>query len=258
MRSQIRFVTPEDIACIVETVERGHYSAWFAPVLRTLYATGCRPAEIVGARFRPGRELEEGGPRRSRRKAHHGLRGRDVQPNQRLFIEGKHTTPRGRTYDLKARVALCADADVWRELRERADKATDPTANLFLPRSHDGVAALNAQLRRLQPKLPPHLREFSPRWCRHGHAIAAIRSGVDLVSIQRQLGHKDLSTTAIYLRYAGLDDTRYFAAFGGRLAHEEEPRDCPSCGFSWKVDKRTGALALNARMGVAMRRRVVA
>jgi integrase len=259
MRSQIRFVTPDDFASIVTIAENGRYSPWLAPVLRTIFATGCRPAEVVGARFRQGRELEEGrGSRISRRKAHHGLRARDVQPNHRLYVEGKHTTPTGRTLDLKPRVVLCADPDVWDMLRKRADAATSRDANLFLPRSRDGVAALGTQIRKLQPALAPHLREFSPRWLRHGHAIAAIRAGVDLVSIQRQLGHEDLSTTAIYLRYAGLDDTRYLAAFGGRLTHEVEPRDCPSCGFAWKVDKRTGALSLDARLGAAMRRKVVA
>lgn len=259
MRSQVRFTTPDDATAIIERAERPRFPRWFAPVLKTTWATACRPAEVVGAKHRPGRELEEGkGPRLSRRKAHHGIRPRDVQPNSRIYVEGKHTTPTGRTYDLKPRVVLCADKEVHDDLRQRADKAQDTNANLFLPRSRDGVAALGHQMRRLRPDLPAHLREFSPRWFRHGHAINALRCGVDLVSLQRQLGHEELTTTAIYLRYAGIDETRYLKAFSGNLGPDLEPHDCPSCGFEWNVNRNTGALALDARMGVALRRRVVA
>src|SRR5688572_10248290 len=119
MRYQIRFTTPDDAALIIDRAERGPYRPYLAPVLRTIWATACRPAEIVGAKHRPGRELEEGGSRISRRKAHHGLRARDVQPNSRVYVEGKHTTPTGRTYDLKPRVVLCADTEWHEELRRR-------------------------------------------------------------------------------------------------------------------------------------------
>jgi integrase len=196
----------------------------------------------------------------SRCKPHHGLRARDVLPNHRLFIEGKHTTPRGRTHALKQRVVLCADPSLYEELRALARSVRDPGANLFLPASRDGKEALHALLRRLKPLLPAHLRGFTSRWLRHSHAIAAIRAGVDLVSIQRQLGHENLATTAIYLRFAGLDEGRYLAAFGAHAAAGRafEERDCPSCGFAWRVDVQTGALDLGSRVGVALRRKLPA
>lgn len=99
MRNAVRFVTPEEFDTIMQIVAKGEFSPWFPRVLRTLWATGGRPAEMVGAKFKPGRELEEGGSRISRRKAHHGLRGRDVMPNFRLYIEGKHTNPAGRQWN---------------------------------------------------------------------------------------------------------------------------------------------------------------
>lgn len=112
MRSQIRFTTPDGAALVIERAERPKFQSYLAPVLTTIWATACRPAEVVGTKYRPGRELEEGrGSRISRRKAHHGLRPRDVQPNARLYVEGKHTTPTGRTLDLKPRVVLCADKE---------------------------------------------------------------------------------------------------------------------------------------------------
>lgn len=157
--------------------------------------------------------------------------------------------------ELKPRVVLCADKETWLDLRKFADAAESQEKNLFLPHSRDGVAALGAQVRLLQRQLPPRLQEFSPRWLRHSHAINAIRSGVDLVSIQKQLGHEDMTTTAIYLRHAGIDEGRYLKAFGGDDGPLHESRDCPSCGFGWRVDKRSGALDLESRVGTALRRR---
>lgn len=89
---------------------------------------------------------------------------------------------------------------------------------------------------------------------RHSHAVHSIRNGVDLVSLQRQLGHEHLTTTATYLKYAGLDDEPYLAAFG-KPGSQREHRQCPSCGFEWTEDAETGEPTWEARMGTAMRRR---
>lgn len=258
MGNAVRFVTPEEFASVLDVVNAAtprDFPPWFPLVLRALFATGCRPAEIVGTSGRVGREEEEGGPRVSRVKPHHGLRPRDVLANYRLYIEGKHTTPKGRTTDLKPRIVLCADEDLWRDLRDLAARrmASHPEENLFLPPMRDGKEMLRDQFEKLQRRLPTNLKDFSPRWLRHSHAIAAIRAGIDLVSIQRQLGHESLTTTAIYLRFAGLDEMRYLSAFGGPGARTEK-RDCPSCGFTWRVDKATNALDLGSRMGAVFRR----
>lgn len=285
-KNDIRFVTPSEFEEILHVVEkakpappqvrgergrfvgsgedrrRAPFPEWFAPVLRTLMATGARPSEIVGTRGRVGLDPEEAldGGRVSYCKPHHGLRARDVLPNHRLALEGKHTTPKGRTEDLKARIVLCANDGVYGFLRARAERTMEthgPDARLFLAEARNGIEALRDQTRKLQRRLPAKWANFSPRWLRHSHAIAAIRAGIDLVSIQRQLGHENLATTAIYLRFAGMDERRYLAAFGG-VGAQEEKRDCPSCGFAWTENAKTGALTLDARMGAAFRRRVVA
>lgn len=80
---------------------------------------------------------------------------------------------------------------------------------------------------------------------------------VDLVSIQRQLGHENLSTVATYLRYAGLDDDAYLAAFvGEEQAEPDELRtSCPSCGFDFTVNWGTGEQTWETRLGRAMERK---
>lgn len=255
MRNAVRFVTKEQFDTILDILSKSRYSPWFPLVLRTLWATGCRPAEVVGSKFSPGREEEEGlGPRISRRKPHHGLRAIDVLPNHRLHVAGKHTSPRGRTDQLKERVVLCADSAVWDDLRSMAPRTGSREANLLLPNSRHGVGALDAQIRKLRSSLPPELADFSPRWLRHSHAIHSLRNGVDLVSVQRQLGHESLTTTAIYLRFAGIEEERYLKAFSEQGGEEGEKKDCPSCGFTW-TELSGGRLDLASRTGLVLRRR---
>jgi site-specific recombinase XerD len=46
-------------------------------------------------------------------------------------------------------------------------------------------------------------RRFAPHQLRHAHALELLREGVPLKVIQRQLGHRNLGVTSIYLQ--GID-----------------------------------------------------
>ncbi|MBV9837698.1 MAG: tyrosine-type recombinase/integrase [Solirubrobacterales bacterium] len=50
-------------------------------------------------------------------------------------------------------------------------------------------------------------RRFAPHQLRHAHAIELAHEGVPLVVIQRQLGHRNLGVTSIYLQ--GIDRTAH-------------------------------------------------
>lgn len=272
----VRFVTPAEYYNEIRAIataapknrrERG-FPEWVVDALDTYMATACRVSEAVGTRGRQGLDEEESAylKPQSRVKPHHGIRARDVLPNHRVYVGGKNTTPKGRTEDLKPGVVLCAHEDTYRMLQRRAERTMEnygPDYNIFLPEASvhladagDGKEMLRTEIRKLQRHLPAKWRSFSGKWLRHSHAIAAIRAGVDLVSIQRQLRHASLATTAIYLRYAGIDEKKYLSAF--HVGASVEKRDCPSCGFAWEVNAQTGALSIDSRMGVALRRRVVA
>jgi len=43
-------------------------------------------------------------------------------------------------------------------------------------------------------------RRFAPHQLRHAHALELLREGVPLNVIQRQLGHRNLGVTSIYLK----------------------------------------------------------
>ena len=110
MHQDVRFVTPEEFEEIVRTVEknvgriirdvkpgtRGPIEPWFPRVLRVLFATGCRPAEVMGTPGRTAKTIQPGRKVPSRVKPHHGLRARDVLGQHRLHVEGKHK-PRAST-----------------------------------------------------------------------------------------------------------------------------------------------------------------
>ena len=49
-------------------------------------------------------------------------------------------------------------------------------------------------------------RRFAPHQLRHAHALELLREGVPLNVIQRQLGHRCLGVTSIYLQGIDLDE----------------------------------------------------
>jgi site-specific recombinase XerD len=59
-------------------------------------------------------------------------------------------------------------------------------------------------------------RRFAPHQLRHAHALELAREGVPLNIIQRQLGHANLGTTAIYLQ--GIDPDEIIATVHMRRA----------------------------------------
>lgn len=242
-----KFVDEDEFEHLRDLVERktpDEFPEYLDLLLRTLWYTGCRPAELVG-RKRLEREQKHGDLR-----AHHGLRGKDLLPDYRLFIEGKNTNPDAD--GLKARQVLCTDKQTYEDLKERARQVGDESLNLFVPESTNGMECVPYYFKKMQGMVSGRLSGISMRWFRHSHAIHALRNGADLVSVQRQLGHSHLSTTAEYLRHAGLDADSYVAAFD--QGPPEVRRQCPSCGFEWTEDAKTGEPTWEARMGRAMRR----
>ena len=64
------------------------------------------------------------------------------------------------------------------------------------------ASAARAALRRRAARAGVR-RRFAPHQLRHAHALELLREGVPLNVIQRQLGHRNLGVTSIYLQ--GID-----------------------------------------------------
>ena len=68
---------------------------------------------------------------------------------------------------------------------------------------HLSSAAVRSQLARVAAAAGVR-RRFAPHQLRHAHAVEMAREGVPLIVIQRQLGHRDLGITSVYLQ--GIDN----------------------------------------------------
>jgi site-specific recombinase XerD len=66
-------------------------------------------------------------------------------------------------------------------------------------------AAVRAEFCRLAAEAGVR-RRFAPHQLRHGHAVELAREGVPLPILQRQLGHRNMATTSIYLSGIGTDE----------------------------------------------------
>ena len=76
-------------------------------------------------------------------------------------------------------------------------------------------AAARAELRRTAATAGVR-RRFAPHQLRHAHAVEMAHEGVPLIVIQRQLGHRNLGITSIYLQ--GIDNAEIIDAVHARRA----------------------------------------
>jgi site-specific recombinase XerD len=80
---------------------------------------------------------------------------------------------------------------------------------------HWSPAAARAELRRTAAAAGVR-RRFAPHQLRHAHAVEMAREGVPLIVIQRQLGHRDLGITSVYLQ--GIDNGEIIETVHSRRA----------------------------------------
>jgi site-specific recombinase XerD len=147
-------------------------------ILQTAYACGLRASEVLGLRVA---DVDSG---RMVLWVRHGKGGKD----------------RGVPLSPALLEALRAH---WRRLR--------PTPWLFPGRTPSGRRSLGALQRvcRRAVRAAGFAKKVSLHTLRHSYATHLLEAGVDLVTIQRLLGHRDLQTTARYThvtapRLAGL------------------------------------------------------
>lgn len=265
--ADIRYLKPDEFQVILDAIEdnskrwrrrQDEFKPWFPLALRAYRATGARPAEIVGKSSRIRRTEEEGYAEQSGIQEHHGLRVMDLKGDCAALLEGKNTMGgRRRARGLKPRLVTVADRAVYKELEELGARAPGPEAHLFglgpSPRQHgDGYWQLTRQVQKLRPFLPPAIQDFQVRWLRHSWAIYALRNGIDIYEVSRQLGHADISITAIYLRFAPVSRDKVVGIFTPGKPAEPAKHDCPACGFTWRVDEK-GIMLRDDRLGAVLR-----
>ena len=153
---------------------------WHKAILQTLYATGLRLGEVVA--LRPADIDSAAGLVRVRRGK--GARPRNVMLSPWLLR------------DLREYVREARPVGPW------LFPGRDPSQPVH-PRSVQHALNRAAAAAGIKRHLTPHV-------LRHGFATGLLDAGVDLRTIQRLLGHANLSTTAVYLHVstARIESTR--------------------------------------------------
>ncbi|MDP2218169.1 MAG: site-specific integrase [Methanolobus sp.] len=226
-------------------------------LIRLLFFTGARISEIVGSNQRiftqclyPGFKKRKGNCPKwaiSRddktcidsgckylaayvQKAHHGIRVKDIVFKDRIIaVYGKNV----KSDELKPRTVI-VDTETLELLKMHIERYALRPNDKIISINENGAKVLINTLRDIveMPWLSAH--KF-----RHGHAIYCIQQGMDIRTLQQQLGHTDMGTTAIYLQFAIIDRQKAYDKVFGRK-HDCMKLQCPACGLNFKVSKSGG------------------
>ncbi len=210
----------ENIA-VLKHAKKGDYSLF----IRLLFFTGARIAEIVGSPKRTFTQCLSYNKRKGRcpkwitvkkddicidckcphlvtyvQKEHHGIRVKDIVFNDRLIaVYGKNV----KSNELKPRT-IVIDADTLNMIQEHTKKYSLKANDKIINLNENGAKLFLEKLRERAGLLWVTAHKF-----RHGHAIYCIQHGMDLRTLQQQLGHEDLGTTAV------VNGGQKFPTFGG-------------------------------------------
>lgn len=188
------------VRAMANDLERTH--GWDRPaadrarfILDFSYATGLRASELVGLRL--------------------GQMETDAAGDWWIRVVGKGAKPASVALPPLALAALGRYLD-WRAISRdparwppaaRAVAALDGERGIsgtrlwaIMHRVFETAATACETLEPPQLALAAKLREASPHWMRHTHAMHALASGADLLTVRDNLRHASIATTSIYLR----------------------------------------------------------
>jgi integrase/recombinase XerD len=116
-------------------------------------------------------------------------------------IDGDYLTVNGKTGVRTVPIAAALRNILKKYVIMRNERAN--TDKLFITKSGGALSkdGLRAIFTRLSRETGIAGKRFSPHSFRHSFATGFLRNGGDLGSLQRILGHSNISTTAIYLHY---------------------------------------------------------
>ncbi|HWQ96057.1 MAG TPA: site-specific integrase [Candidatus Methylomirabilis sp.] len=258
MKNLSAYVTYQDFLKLEETAKeyennavlkhakKGDYSLF----IRLLFFTGARIAEVVGVPKRVFTQCLHFNKRKGNcpkwiierddavclrnscphlstyiQKEHHGIRVRDIVFKDRLIaVYGKSV----KSNELKARTIII-DIDTLNLIQEHIKKYSIKPNEKIINLNANGAKLFLEKLRERAG-----LQWVTAHKFRHGHAVYCIQHGMDLRTLQQQLGHEDLGTTAVYLQFAVKDrKAAYDKVFGAKPDYMKV--QCPSCGFVFKL-----------------------
>jgi len=166
-----RILEPEQVAALVAAASSTRSPERDRMIVRLLYVTGCRVAELVALDVRD-----------VRRKGDRAI----------VTVRGKG----GRVRAIALPPAIAA------ELAEHRERLGGKRARGPLFRSRTGERLATRDVQRLVRRLAELARlelAASPHWLRHAHATHALERGAPPHVVQATLGHASLATTTRYV-----------------------------------------------------------
>lgn len=171
-----RILEESEVARMIDAAPAGRDRV----LLKLLYATGARVAELCALKWSDARERKEGG-------------------QLTLFGKGGKT----RTVLLKPKV--------WSALLSIRE---EPAAGDAIFRSRKGGGPLDpSQVRRIVYRAAGRAgleRKISPHWMRHAHASHALDRSAPIHLVQTTLGHASVSTTGRYLHARPSESSSFY------------------------------------------------
>lgn len=181
-RALPKLVSEDEVTRLIEAARRRApaKAARLVALLELLYGAGLRVSELVGL---PVATV--------------------LRDSRVLVLRGKGAKERMVPLGEPARDAITA----WLPFRDAALKRRRTSSPWLFP-SHAGSGHLTRQrfaqlLKELAVEAGIDPRKLSPHVLRHAFATHLLDHGADLRSVQKMLGHADISTTQIYTHVAG-------------------------------------------------------
>jgi integrase/recombinase XerD len=172
-----RILDEDEVARLIEAALKGRDRV----LLRLLYISGIRAAELCGLTWRDALPRRDGG---------------------QITVFGKGC--RTRTVLLRP--------NIWRDLLSLQRAAGAPSDPIF--RSRNGGGRLDAsQVRRIvyaAARRAGFEKNVSPHWLRHAHASHALDHAAPIHLVQATLGHASLTTTGRYLHARPTESSSFY------------------------------------------------
>lgn len=171
-----KFLSEKEIKSLIEAADKHQSKAYkrIGVMLKLMYSCGLRVSELVGL------------------------------PENCINFEKKHILVKGKGNKERivpvADFALCAMSE-YSEVREDFLNAGRKSIWMFPSKSSTGHLTRDAfykDLKKLAVEAGIYPSRVSPHVLRHSFATHLLNSDADLRSVQKMLGHEDISTTEIY------------------------------------------------------------
>ncbi|MGB0935187.1 MAG: site-specific tyrosine recombinase XerD [Alphaproteobacteria bacterium] len=175
-----KILSEADITALLDTVHamEGPEGARLTAILELLYATGMRVSELVA------------------------LPMTALQPGKGLVVKGKGGKERFVPINDIALEAL----EAYMNVRGAFVAGSNSAGFVFPSRSKEGYLTrqrLGQLLKQVALEAGLDPAKVSPHVLRHAFATHLLNNGADLISVQKLLGHVDISTTEIYTHVMG-------------------------------------------------------